>query len=843
MDYSLYYGVKSNRLLLVSDKAPGFVSAVKNTLAGVFVVRYNYDTSSLDDIISKVDDKMQHRKVKSIAILLHSDETQFYVCAMDQKVLNSESISDDPEISYFFKSLSEYCHRGSSRLDFFNSCLASNCVKYQLCSALRRLTECEVGIWGDLMGEESYGELYFNITDVRPTKTALDGYQRIRTVGKGAFGVATLYRNTNKNILVVIKQINMLDMTAQERQLALNEARVLSLLCHPNIISYYGSFEMDGVLMIEMEYADGGTLSEYLVGRGTNLLPEKQILDIFLQMSEAIKCIHQRNILHRDLKTTNVFLTRDRKVKLGDFGISKIMTTKLQALTVVGTPYYISPEMCEGKQYDQKSDVWALGCILYEMTSLQRTFDASNLPALIHIITKEDFTPIPACYSSNLRKLINDLLQKDPCRRPSANDLVNIVPVYMESDIDSNWAVNDNDNESFGSDSQCRSVVYQFSSPTSIQPINLPYRVQIVQLAVSQTHFVALTNDCSVFTWGEDKHGQLGHGEENAWKNDPQRVVSLLDKHITQVGAGLSFSIFISSTGLVLTTGDGKYGALGHGDWNGVCRPKLIEFLLKLDVVKISCGSHHVAALTNEGQLYAWGRGNHGQLGVGNLQDCCFPILVNWPFDESIVSIQCGPECTAIITNSQNVYACGLNKCNKLGLNRPSLFSLKYKEVAFESLLTKVKLLDGLRVVQVCFGECHSAAITTQGQVVIWGSNIYSQRGKSNVSQNKANILRLPGYSKAQIIDCGPTYTLIGTDDNAIVFCGTRFSMNSDALPQNMTSMFTSEVISKPKIILGLYATDDQIDKGQLLILNAAQAVGHNIVLTVDTFLRVYSQQ
>ncbi|XP_050538275.1 serine/threonine-protein kinase Nek8-like [Daktulosphaira vitifoliae] len=841
MDYNMYYGIKSNRLLLVSDKAVDFISALKNTLSGIFVVRYSYDTSSLDDIISKVDDKMQHRKVKSIAILLHSDDSQFYICAIDQKILNNETILDDPEISYFFKSLSEYCQRGSSRLDFFNCSFVSNCVKHQLCSALRQLTECEIGIWNDLMGEESYGELYFNITDIRPTKTALDGYQKIRTVGKGAFGVATLYRNTHENILVVIKQINMLDMTAQERQLALNEARVLSLLCHPNIISYYGSFELDGVLMIEMEYADGGTLSEYLISRGTNLLPEKQIFDIFLQMSEAIQCIHQRNILHRDLKTTNVFLTKDRKVKLGDFGISKIMTTNLQALTVVGTPYYISPEMCEGKQYNQKSDIWALGCILYEMTTLQRTFDASNLPALIHIITKEDFTPIPPCYSSNLRKLISDLLQKDPLRRPDANNLVTIVPIFLQSDNESSWAVNDNELQSFKSDLQYRSVVYQFSMPISIQPINLPFRVKIVQLVVSQTHFVALTNDCLVFTWGEDKHGQLGHGEENTWKNDPQCVASLLDKHITQVGAGQNFSIFISSTGLVLTTGDGKYGALGHGEWNGITRPKLIEFLLKLDIVKISCGNHHVAALTNEGQMYTWGRGNHGQLGVGNLQDCCFPILVNWSFDEKITAIKCGPDCTAVITNYHNVYACGLNKCNKLGLNRASLFSIKFKEVPFESLLTRVKLLEGLKIVQMCLGECHSAAITAQGQVVIWGSNIYSQRGKLNVSQNKLNLLRLPGSSKAQIIDCGPTYTLIGTDDNTIVFCGTRFSVSPNAIPQ-MTSIFTSEVISKPKIILGLYATEEQIDRGQLLLLNSVQSVGHNLLVTVDTFLKVYSR-
>lgn len=124
--------------------------------------------------------------------------------------MNGDSVIDDPDINYFLKSLSDYCHRGSSRLDFFNSRLASSCVKYQLCLALRHLTQvllflfffsdnrflslnvfcletfqCDVGIWPDLMGEEYNGELYFSSADIRPTKTALDGYQRIRTVGKG----------------------------------------------------------------------------------------------------------------------------------------------------------------------------------------------------------------------------------------------------------------------------------------------------------------------------------------------------------------------------------------------------------------------------------------------------------------------------------------------------------------------------------------------------------------------------------------------------------------------------------------------------------------------------------
>ena len=135
-------------------------------------------------------------------------------------------------------------------------------------------------------------------------------------VGKGAFGNAVLYRRKDDGLMCIIKEINMLDLNASDRQMALNEVKVLAKMDHPNIVAYHDSFEKDGILMIEMEYADGGNLAEFL-GKQTVRLEEKDILDILYQMVSAIRYMHAHHVLHRDLKTANIFLTKEGTVKIG----------------------------------------------------------------------------------------------------------------------------------------------------------------------------------------------------------------------------------------------------------------------------------------------------------------------------------------------------------------------------------------------------------------------------------------------------------------------------------------------------------------------------------------------
>ena len=151
---------------------------------------------------------------------------------------------------------------------------------------------------------------------------------------------------------------------------------------------------------------------------------ETEIQEWFLQMFEAIDYLHQSKVLHRDLKTSNIFISKNGSLKIGDFGIAKVLENSIQkAQTVVGTPYYMSPEICQNQAYSFKSDVWSLGCILFEMCTLKRAFEAGNLLSLVTQIIDKPVECIQPCYSPELNDLVQQMLQKDPEQRPSIREL------------------------------------------------------------------------------------------------------------------------------------------------------------------------------------------------------------------------------------------------------------------------------------------------------------------------------------------------------------------------------------------------------------------------------------
>ncbi|CAI5722138.1 unnamed protein product [Peronospora destructor] len=266
-------------------------------------------------------------------------------------------------------------------------------------------------------------------------------FEELKCIGRGSYGSAYLVRDRMclENHFVV-KKIPMELLSAKEKDQSFHEVELLAKLKHPNVVEYKENFVIDNVLHIVMAYCDGGDLAdkikeqqkirEQIVGPDNNLtdprgyFPISQVLDWFVQMAMAIEYLHDQRILHRDLKTSNVFLTTENVVKLGDFGIAKTLDSTLdQAKTVVGTPYYMSPEVCESKPYSYASDVWSLGCVLYEMLALRHAFDATNILTLILKIVQQDCTPVPPCYGKEVSDLLHKLLDKDPERRPSMEEI------------------------------------------------------------------------------------------------------------------------------------------------------------------------------------------------------------------------------------------------------------------------------------------------------------------------------------------------------------------------------------------------------------------------------------
>ena len=256
----------------------------------------------------------------------------------------------------------------------------------------------------------------------------MNDFQIISKLGEGAYSTVFKVRRNIDNKIYALKKVKLLNLSEKEKENSLNEVRILASVKSNFVVSYKEAFfdEKDNTLCIIMEFADRGDLYQKIVQhkKSAILFEESDIWRIFIQLVKGLKSLHDLKILHRDMKSANVFLFSNGSAKLGDLNVSKVAKRGL-GYTQTGTPYYASPEVWKDKPYDNKSDVWSLGCVLYEMITLRPPFRAQNMEGLFNKVCKGQFSRIPDKFSDDLYKVVQFLLQVNPISRPSCEQILN----------------------------------------------------------------------------------------------------------------------------------------------------------------------------------------------------------------------------------------------------------------------------------------------------------------------------------------------------------------------------------------------------------------------------------
>lgn len=278
---------------------------------------------------------------------------------------------------------------------------------------------------------------------------SIKDFEVIKELGKGAFGTVSLVMRKADGNIYAMKRVKISQLNTKEQENALNEVRILASISHTNIIGYKEAFfdEMTKTLCIVMEYADDGDLDSKIqkhIKNKTNF-SENELWSYLIQMVQGLKALHDNRIMHRDLKSANVFLLKSGTLKLGDLNVSKVVKMGL-VYTQTGTPYYASPEVWSDKPYDYKSDIWSVGCVIYELCALKPPFKGNNLEQLYKAVTRGNYIlfiigqydTIPSFYSNDLHKIVALLLQTNPTNRPNCDSFLGNSLIIKRMDFDKN---------------------------------------------------------------------------------------------------------------------------------------------------------------------------------------------------------------------------------------------------------------------------------------------------------------------------------------------------------------------------------------------------------------------
>ena len=200
------------------------------------------------------------------------------------------------------------------------------------------------------------------------------------------------------------------------------------------MIRFYDEFVDDEMLHIVMEYAPYGTLKQNLA-KMAGLIPESSAIWIILNIMNGVNFLHQRKIVHRDLKSDNIFIGENHVPKVGDLGVAtRLNSAQPMAMSCVGTPLYLSPELCNGEPYNTKSDIWAAGVLVYEVCSKGRLpFAAGNQGAVINKILMGQYPPLSDTYSTDVHTMLTECLNQDPRKRPTAEELSTRLDALYEA--------------------------------------------------------------------------------------------------------------------------------------------------------------------------------------------------------------------------------------------------------------------------------------------------------------------------------------------------------------------------------------------------------------------------